>query len=181
MKKRTLNLLILNLIIAVSIWSLYFYFIRHIKIANDALGDIRYKVVFAMKKEQAIANLKNRVQDNFKDGLDLNEFLIRGDETAEIVQKIEGFGPISGTRIETKSVAIEPATEMPEGVEFVRIMANIDGTKTSVLKSIQLIEGLPYNIKINKISLVRSGDASSTVKWTTDIDLVLVKLKEAQN
>lgn len=180
MKKRTINLLILNFCIAIAIWGLYFYFLKHIKETNNSLGEMKHKIVFAMKKEQAISNLRNRIQNNFKDGVDLNEFLIRSDQTAEFIQNIESFGPLTGTRIETQSVSTEEAVGFPGGVDFLRVIFNIEGQKSAVLKGINLIESLPYNLKINKLSFARSGDGTSTSKWSANLDLILVKLKEGQ-
>jgi len=180
MKNKTLNILILSLIIAIGVWCGYFYMINQIKITSSSFEDTKHKIAFAMKKEQAVATLKNKVQNSLKTGLDLKDFLVHSDQAADVVQTIEGFGPMVGTKISTQSVSTEGASGLPEGVDFLKILFNIEGSKSSVLKSIELVEALPYNIKINTVSFAKSGDASSTSKWSSSVELVLVKLKDVE-
>ncbi|MEI6490758.1 MAG: hypothetical protein WCO16_03275 [bacterium] len=180
MKNKTLNLLILNLIIMVLIWSVYFYIIHDTKLTSASFEQKKHEISFAMKKEQAIKNLKNKIQSNLKDGFDLKDFLVRSDQAADVVQLIEGFGPLTGTKVLTQSVSTEEAVGLPEGADFLRIVFNIEGSRSSVLKNIELVESLPYNIKMKKLSFAKSGDASSTSKWSAGVDLVLVKLKDVE-
>ncbi len=181
MKNKTLNLLILNLIIAMLIWAAYFYIVHQVSATSATFDDIKHKIIFAVKKEQAVMILKKKVEDDFKAGFDLKDFLIRPDQTADVVQMIEGFGPITGTKIVTQSVSTQDAVGLPNGVDFLKGTFKIDGQKDNVLKSISLVENLPYNIKIQKLSFVKSLDASSTVKWSASVDILLVKLKDTDN
>ncbi len=180
MKKKTLNLLILNLVITVGIWGAYFYMLHQVRAKSASFGDLKNKVTFAMKKDQAVKDLRKKIELNFREGFDLKSFLIRPDQTADVVQTIEGFGPMTGTKITTQSVSTEEAFGMPDGVDFLKVTFKIEGAKSDVSKSIALIEALPYNIKINKLSFAKSGDASSTLKWLASIDMVLVKLKDVE-
>lgn len=178
MKKKTLNLLILNLIITCGIWAAYFYIMQNVTKTNDSFDDVKHKILFAMKKSQAIDTLRNKIKVNYDKGFDLNTFIINPDQTAEVVQNIEGFGPLTGTKVVTQSVANQEAVGLPNGVDFLKITMGIEGPKQNVLTAIRLIENLPYNTKINKLTFSKLGEASSTARWSANIDLVLVKLSE---
>lgn len=180
MKKKTLNLLILNLVITAGIWGAYFYIIHQTRATSASFADMKNKIDFAMKKEQAFANLRKKVEANFNNSFDLKSFLIRPDQTADVVQTIEDFGPMTGTKIMMQTVSTEAAPNLTGGADLLKIVFKIEGSKSDVAKSVALVEALPYNIKINKLSFARSGDATSTLKWSAGVDMILVKLKDAE-
>lgn len=180
MKKKTLNLLILNFVIVVAIWIGYFYIVHQVKFVSSTFGDLKNKITFAMKKEQAVIALKSKIQNNLAQGVDLKDFLVHSDQSADVVQLVEGFGSLTGSNVSTQSVSTEEAVGLGDGVDFLKIVLKVDGTKSAVLECINLVESLPYNIKINKISFVKSGEASSTARWSAGIELVFVKLKDVE-
>lgn len=87
---------------------------------------------------------------------------------------------MTGTKIMMQTVSTEAAPNLPGGADLLKIVFKIEGSKSDVAKSVALVEALPYNIKINKLSFARSGDATSTLKWSAGVDMILVKLKDAE-
>ncbi|MEI8062385.1 MAG: hypothetical protein WCG97_03785 [bacterium] len=180
MKKKTLNILVINFIGTCVIWSGYFYIIHNVNKINGSFDDIKHKILFAMKKQDAVNKLRSQVQSNASTSSDLKSFIINPDQTADVVQMIEGFGPVTGTKVSTQTVSTEESTGLPSGADFLKVVFDIDGSKQNVMNCIRLVENMPYNIKINKLIFAKTGDASSTPKWTANVDMVLVKFGDVQ-
>lgn len=62
----------MNLVITVGIWGAYLYIIYQTRATSASFEVMKDKIDFAMKKDQAFANLRKKVETNFKDGFDLN-------------------------------------------------------------------------------------------------------------
>lgn len=176
MKNKTSKLVVGNLIIFILIWGVYFYMIQNIKSVSAAFKETNQKIISASQKEDEASDIKKKVEANLQKGFKLDEFIVHPDQTADVVQKIEEFGPLTGTSITTQSVSSEVGNSLPNGADFLKIIFNIEGAKPDVLKAISLAENLPYNIKINKVSFA----ASTGTKWTSTVDMFIVKMKDTK-
>ncbi len=179
MKKQTLNILIINLIVTLVIWGGYFFWIKYIENTNSSFDEVKHKIIFATQKSDAIKRLRNQIQNDTNNGFDLDTFIVHPDQTADIVQKIESFGGVTKTKINTQSVATEESPSLPAGSNLLRIVFNINGTKENILNCIRLVEMIPYNSKITKLNLSKISNASSTDMWSANVDLIMVKLSDS--
>jgi Tfp pilus assembly protein PilO len=184
LKSSTFKILALAAIITAGLWTFYFYQLKQITKTTDSFGELNKKIIFAAKKEVAVKQLREKIVTTSNNGLDLQAFIIKGDEATQLVQQLESFGPQTKTTITINSVSTEPSPSLPPGAEILRLDLSIKGSKTNVLNSVQLIESLPYNMKIKDFNLSRSTDSTAgtstsvAILWQYKIDLQMVKLAE---
>ena len=176
MKSKTFKISIISIIVLVLICGTYFYTIHYINSNLGSFGDTKRKIEVLVKKEEAARKLREQVQLNSSGSFNLDTFIVHPEETASVVQSLEAIGPSTGTKIVTQTVSIESTPNLPAGSDFLRLSFIVTGQKQNVLNCIKLFEHLPYNTKINKLSFSKIGGASSTVAWSANIDLVIVKL-----
>lgn len=178
MKKRTLNIFIASICGFLLVWGAYFFTIYYINSTIASFSDVKSRILSAMQQADAGRKLRDEVQANSDGSFDLESFIIHPEQTADVVQALEALGPTTGSHVVMRSVSTEGGTGLSSGTDLLRLNFSIDGSKTNVLNCIRLVEHLPYNTKIYKMSFSKSGNASSTGNWFANIDIGIVKLSD---
>jgi len=187
---KTIKILIFHALVAIVLWGAYIYFFAYIKSINTESAEIGAGIVSSQQDLVALKNLREKVKEGSDQNPILDQYVIRADQSAEIIQRLESYGAKTGVKVQTQNVTREGGNALPAGSEYLHVSLGLDGGLNGVLNYNRLIESLPFNVKISRVSFSTSQasapfDGSGALKnspfsqkWNGNIDLYLVKFAD---
>ena len=99
---------------------------------------------------------------------ELKKFFVPAENAVAVIQAIESIGDLSGATVSISSINATPPTDAAK-VGHVSASVDISGTWKQVMQAITLFETLPYDRRMNALSLRSSGGADSL--WHANFSL----------
>lgn len=115
------------------------------------------------------------------DSLDkLEDYMVKPGQELPIVKSIEQLAAAASLTEKTDLLGIDQSpTLTSQNKEFLHIVISTGGTFDRTMNFLSILETLPYNVKMNKVTLTAGATASSTATvWNASFDLSLVKEKD---
>ncbi len=177
MNKKYISTVIIATIISGLAW--IGAYLLHKKTVNikEELPALHTEVETLSIQASRLINLRKIVNTTSDDLLVLQSFFVAKDGALDFVKYIENMAISSGLvfRIDTVDELSDPAlTRLNKST--LKMSIRVTGTLKRVTLFLSLIESLPYNIKIQRADLRKSGD-----DWTLVIDIAVVKDIEKTN
>lgn len=188
-KNHTTLILIFSIIATLLTVCLFVFFLKVIKNKNQhtsvALTTLENKI---KEKENAalfaekITEIKS-IQDS------VNNHFVDPDKIDTFVGYLEDLGTSVGSRVMVENIEVPPKTN-----NLILIKLSIDGTFQSVIKTINLLENIPYQTNINQVylnkeikqSVVKLDEKGQIIKdltvkdiptWQASVSFNIVSLK----
>lgn len=166
------------LIVAVSFYCILFLLIKD---SGQKVSEMKTKIDEINGIESTINILRNDA-DETKDNREyLNKIFLQKDGLVGFLEYLENLGQSSGANLSISNVNSDVMTNATSTVENIFIQINIEGSFKSVLKTISLIENMPYNIEVLRASLSHIQSSSknnkTSIDWKLDTEIKILKAK----
>lgn len=185
-KNKTTPILIISIFVTISSIVLFVFFLKIIENKNEhalvVLATLQDKL---KEKEDSIA-LSSKISEikTIKDKIDKR--FVKQNEIDKFVDYLENLGLSIGSDISVKGITIPESTK-----DVISIKIQVIGTFESVMKSIVLLENIPYQISITQIYYNKdtggypqydnsspSSQKTKTAKWGADISFNILSLNQ---
>lgn len=181
MNNKTTQLLIVVAVLTVIACGGFYFMLHKIKATNASSQTLKNELVELQIKTLKMESLR-QVAISGKDVLtQIQKFIIEAGKEVDVVQKLESLANASGLEYNTDEIAAEEYAQLAaQHKEFLHIKLTTTGSWKNTQRFMSLIENLPYNVKINKLTMTLSdGNGSQdSSQWKTQFDISLVKKKE---
>ncbi len=182
MKKHLIPIIIVGIICIASGLGV-FIFSRQ---ASELQGEIVALQQEAQALEAKAGKLGAEKQPAASDRVDLSAYFVPADGALGFVEYIESVAASSGLSYRISLFEAEQDAELAKhGREFLRTSLATTGSLKDTRSFISLIETLPYNVRINRIDLKKTGEAVASTgtkeTWALIIDFSVVKIMEKTN
>lgn len=145
-KKSTTIIFVITIIIACVSVSVFVLFIRFIRSENENASTATAILSQKINQKQHSDILSKNIKET-KDFLDkINLYFIDPSQIDLFINKIEGLGGISGTTLFVKNIEISKTQ-----THTISLNVSIQGTFSSVMRALELIEFSPYQIHFKNI------------------------------
>lgn len=153
-----LTLFIVAFVVTVVVFVLYGYMYLVVGSSLDRALAAREEV----KKEQSYKdqekNSASLYETTAKDRAKLSTFFVDDNDKVSFIEMIESLGDRTGSTITLSSIVADDLATSPVGTYgHIKINVDIQGSWTSVVKTLILAENLPYMITIGTVRLDTSG------------------------
>ncbi len=98
----------------------------------------------------------------------LDSFIVPKEKIVDLIESIEKIGVDTSTDLELSSITNQESKD--DKTSQFQAHVDVKGTWTNIMRSLILIEGLPYSVSINNTRLIKSGDSKSS-QWELSLDL----------
>ena len=166
------------LILAIS--SVYFYMYTKLAANNTQVIAINIETDRESGEEDHARDLRKSVQSTSKERDLLDSLFLKKDETASLIEKIEGLASLSRVTHDL-TVSTRDDTSL-EGLnkEVLVTGVKVSGTWAQVYRFVSLFENLPYKITLADVRLDRAESTDPRVKgliWNANITANFIKEK----
>jgi len=172
--RKNIELLVVVLLLNIAAISCFAFLFRDVKAKNEHISSL----VNQIEAEQSEENLQDSIKTLVAETTPLREKLANyfiGQEAAvSFLELLEQIGREVGATVEITSVA--PSDIQQEDVESLRLMLQVTGEWSEVVRFIGLIELLPFEGKIEQVVVFKT-EAGSEEPWQADITFIALKEK----
>lgn len=173
MNNRNLTILILSSVcLVLGIIAAELFYAKTFKLENE-ISVLNQSVRDLELQESKVLSSRQIASPSINNAKELDQYFISDKGALDFVKYIEGLAASSGltSKIDVLDEVADPLLA-EQGKEFFKAAIRTNGTYNNSRIFLNLIESLPYNVKINRVDLRRSGDAGS---WTLLVDFSVVK------
>jgi len=108
----------------------------------------------------------------------LHSLFIPSDAAVQIIEALEGIGAETGATVDLSSISADNLDAEPSGtIGSIDAQISADGSWASVMRSLKLVEDLPYPVTVSDVSL-SSGGAASKREWKVSFKVKVPIIKE---
>lgn len=160
---------------ALAILGVYVFLFVEIKKTNEEVSTLQNQLDIEVRQDQRLRSMKQLLADLEEELTMIDTYFIAPDGVVDFLEELESFGRIANTSVEVTSVGIEDeegTASLPYNrlrVEFVS-----EGSWTSLVRLVSLLETLPFGVTINRSQLERLPN--STI-WQGHISFIVLKRK----
>lgn len=141
----------------------------------------------AVRKEETYKmqgqSLRNVHDITESDRAKLGTFFVADDKKVSFIETLESLGENTGSKVTLSSiVADDLATSKPGTLGKVSIHVDVQGTWSSVMRTLLLAENLPYKVLVSGVRLDASGapnEKNSRQEWHASFVLDTVSIRNA--
>lgn len=180
-RKKTTLIFIISTIITLLVVGIIVFSFRIIKIKNENTSTMTLALQTKKKEKDNALLFAAKITEIDALLTSMDSRFIDSDKIDTFVSYLEEIGPTLGSEITVKSV------EVPEKVKNTIIFSlMITGSFNDVVKTIALIENIPYQININQVFLNKNLDPQKTENtkesvleiptWQADISFSILSL-----
>ncbi len=157
---KTLQLLIISLVTLVGACGVYGVFWYMVFLRENESRTHAEERARAQARVQEIQHLTTLVTDTEHDRAVLNQYVVADADVTTFLALVEQTGRDVGLVIETQSVTIENGVD---GSLFETLVLSFEvrGGYTKVIRFLELIETMPYQIGVRSVALDRTGEESA--------------------
>jgi Tfp pilus assembly protein PilO len=157
--------LISTLICAAALGTLLvFWYVIETK--RTALNDALTLTAEAHTKEQELHNLERTLEQTNTHRVHLEQLILTDEEVIDLLSLIETLGREQGTVLTTSALTVH---EIDSIFEELSVTVSIEGSYVSVMRIMTLLEALPYQSSITRVSLERVTDEYGVWAGTVEI------------
>ena len=175
---KLLALLVLFLLLCIGA---YFYFYSDIRTINNHIAALQSDLSFKGERDLHLQAVRKTLADSENDRVQAAHFLIGPEAVVDFIKTVEGLGKVSGVKIRTTGVAIEPAASSSDYYENLSLELETDGLWRQSLEFLSLAESLPYNITFRSVDFSLVGKlpekAPEVRSWHGSYRLSVIKQK----
>ena len=130
------------------------------------------KILDAKTQESRLASIEHLVSETASQRSQLTSLILTEESVVDFLALIETLGAEQGVTLETQSLDVVPANDQ---FEELRMSLVAQGGEKNVLNILHLLETLPYQSSVDKITLSRvSGDNKAGI-WQGSFELRVTK------
>lgn len=177
MKTQHLPLLILAIAVTIFVGSVYGYLYYKITFFSQKISEAQYVIESAKLAKEREKSFLDRYTSTASKWASLQNFFVHSDKVVNFIETIESLSEQSKGTVTISSIDADNLDNAPVGKEgSIRMRINAKGSWNSVMKTLSLVEVLPYKITINNIRLnVANSDSLSSKDtqkiWDLNFDL----------
>lgn len=175
---KTKKILIIVSIIAISVLLFDIFFIFSIYKKRDSVAKPREDFLTEMTKESQLVLIKKIIEETSAERTNLNLCFVNNDEVVDFIKSVELISKLAGVSIEMKSVGTENS-EVIRGVNVETLVVEvvIEGSWDGTFKFLSLIENIPYNTTIDRVSINKSAEETNKDgSWKSGFTIKVTKI-----
>ena len=163
MKPTTHHYLAFSISAAVFCVSIAGYIFLYYSINNQVIKTTNAEATVTLQERMAIKqkNISNSLNTTANDRALIESFILSGKDTLKFIEQIEGLSAISGATVSLASISTDTLSFHGH--------INIQGSWSTSMKALHLIESLPYSLMIQNVRLTTQGKSG----WMEDFDITL--------
>ena len=127
----------------------------------------------AVLTEQGTAARQKSIVDSLKATVDeraiIGSFVLTSDQTVPFIERVEGISKQSGATVSLVSISSDAS--------LVHAHVNIQGSWTTMMRAMHLVENLPYSISMDSVRVSQVGKGL----WNEDFDIAIPLSSSATN
>jgi len=181
-KNHTIIILIVSIITMISVVCLFIFLLKIIKIKNENVSTIILTIEEKMEQKENANIFNEKVEEMKKIESSLNSHFVNPNQIDIFVGFLERLGMDNGGELSVNNIAIQE-----ENTNIIDIELSIKGTFDEVMKIINLLENIPYQINITKVYLNKDisqvvgkdgkiEKSSGVSKWQADVSFNVLSL-----
>lgn len=170
------------LIAVIGYWFVYRNIIKQAETYSSGLENISLE----NEKKQHINEVAKVYIDTLEDRNKLSNYLLNDDKIVGLIEAIESIGVNSSSVVSISGINNEDLSSAEKGT-FGHLKARIDakGSWTNIMRTLIMIENLPYSLSINNLTLSFEKNASSDPKiksvkndsWSMSFNITVLTIK----
>jgi len=165
------------IVVTLFVASLYFYMNSSLKSMTQDVIDTRSKVASLQSINNKSQKLKKLDKNSADDWKKLYGMFVTTDGTVSFIESLESLGVKVGSEISITAidnVAPESGSLAVNG--YVSAKVSVRGSWTSVLKTLMLVENMPYKAIISNVQISENtGETSTVSRWGMSFDIKSIK------
>jgi len=144
---------------------------------TDAATSSREEVIVQNQDQSEADVITSLYRSTAVDRSSIHGLFIRTGDAVTLIKAIESVGTVSGASVKISSISDGQAENSVEPVTGqINAVVSVDGSWSALIRSLKLLEALPYQSSIGHVSIgtsvVSGGKADSQRKWQMTLDLV---------
>lgn len=157
------------LIVSISALCIFFFVVAKQKSAFVAENQERAELE---ARGRAVQDLMQTLTETKEERDSLNSRILKEENVITLLSLIETIAKEQGVALSTESLTVEPINEVFETlIEDV----TVQGSYTSIMQLLTLLEELPYQVSVSKVSIERE----TTNNWKGAFQIRVIKFKKS--
>lgn len=172
-------IIILSVIIAV-VFGLFFFTITGIKNKNENITKLQNELLDHASESKYLASIQNIVSKANISIEQINSSILSSDSNVVIIETIEQIATKNGLEITIDSIAVEDLVATKDSdMTTLKIRVKTNGKWIQTYNFISELESLPYQINVEKSSLITGAEAGDLKDrlWQNVFEIRLLKYK----
>lgn len=168
------GLLLVAVLFTIAAIGCYGFLFMEIKGKNERISELVNRIDSEASEENVLRSIKTMVAETAPMREELLKFTVGKDDAVSFIELLETVGRDAGVSVDIDSVT--PAEIAGGGgVEALKLSLKITGAWAKVLTFLGLLEFLPYETKVEQVSVSRSELPESP--WGIHANLIVLKEK----
>jgi hypothetical protein len=161
--KKTNLILSLSIITAIVVATVFILFFKVIKNKNEHTSAVLTTLETKINKKANIKMLEKKIAELEATRARIDSYFVDSEQIDSFISYLENLGTTAGTVLEVKTVEISPNKK-----NTILGKVSAQGTFASVMKTITLLESIPYQIEVTSVYLNKDTQTvTSEVKGKT--------------
>lgn len=178
--KKTKIILVLLVIVNILVYSVYAYLFILLEDNTRETNALSLKIGEQQRRE----NVKGIIEKSLEGANDnfyaLKDYIVKEDGEIDFIKEIEIIASDLNLQSEIKSVNLEEIKDI-KSIETMKMSIDVIGKWSSVYNFLRKLEALPFDIKLDKVSMERFSEEDAKggklVMWLGHFEFSLIKLK----
>ena len=164
MKNKTLNILILTSILALSALGALFYGIYYIKTLNAQIVDTKSEADQVRSKYERLIAFHDSAESDTDNKKKLVNYFVPSNGAVDFITAFEQTAQSIGLKFNTVSLDSEQATDLSsQNKELLHVTFETNGSWNNTMKFLSIVESLPYAVQITGANLEGAAGSPSLV------------------
>ncbi|MEK7558509.1 MAG: hypothetical protein AAB507_01640 [Patescibacteria group bacterium] len=171
-----INKIILLALVIFALASLYVFIFYLIKGKTEKASLSEQKYLLAAKKEELALSEESILRETGKKREELDKYFIDQGNVVVFIERLESLGTISGSKVSLTSVDIDKSRK-----NILKVILSVSGRFNELFYFLSLLEALPLEISIKRLSLGSAAPTSVSVQdkknkdeWNMELNIELV-------
>jgi len=141
----------------------YIFLVNRVWEKAGVIAEYKSDIVHGDQKKQ-YANTMLASFESIQEDIDrFKKILVQKQGEVEFIEYIEGLAQESGLGIEINNISIESPVDLAEqGMEYMSVRLEVEGSWASVWRFSQMLEVIPYSLRIQSVGLFKQDSESGT-------------------
>jgi hypothetical protein len=167
-KNNTILNFIFSLIVTIVLIGIFLFILNIIKNKNQHISAVFNTLQEKITEKERADNSKGKIQEIKLLQSSLNQYFIDSNQIDKFVSYLEDIGLVTGAQVTVKGIEV-----LKKENNLISFKLSANGTFEEVMKTITLLENIPYQIKIMQVYLNKNIDkyveVTETKKLTSSV------------
>jgi len=168
MKKKSVKILILSMLLTLITASMFFFFLKIIENKNKHTSKILSVLELKMIEKENLDFIKDELEETQIIQNKINGYFLEKKNVDLFVESLENLGNLNKSKLIIKEI------ESIDEKNSITLNFSIEGDFNGVMSTVYSIENLPYIINVKNLYLNKNIEINSL--WTADVSLEVLSI-----